>query len=99
MAEVEQAEDLEMIDQYFSEKKDKQKSLPFFSKYEYLDAGSQIAHAFDREVVYEQAEIFFLSLDINNDGILTQSERVAAAAITLETLPNGVTEGWAGFMS
>ena len=38
-------------------------------------------------------------MDVNNDGILTQSERVAAAAFTSETLPNGVTEAVAEFMS
>ena len=64
-----------------------------------MDDLKQISFAFDREVLSEKAEIFFLSLDINNDGILTQSERVAAAAITRETLPNGVTEVMAGFMS
>ena len=95
MAEVEQAEDLEMIDQYFSEKIDKQKSIPFFSKV-YNDQGPIV---FERKSLPEQAENFFLSLDINNDGILTQSERVAAAAFTSETLPNGVTEAVAEFMS
>ena len=99
MAEVEQAEDIEMIDQYFSEKKDKQKSIPFFSKVEYMNKMKQISFAFDREVLSEQAAIFFLSLDINNDGILTQSERVAAWGFTPETLPNGVDEYAAVFMS
>ena len=99
MAEVEQAEDIEMIDQYFSEKIDKQKSIPFFSKVEYMNDLKQISFAFDREVLSEQAAIFFLSLDINNDGILTQSERVAAWGFTPETLPNGVDEWAADFMS
>ena len=40
----------------------------------------------------EQAEAYFLLLDTNNDGKLTQSERAIAAALTPETLPNELGE-------
>ena len=52
----------------------------------------------DREIVSMCAEAFFLSLDTNSDGKLTQSERAAAAAFTEETLPDGLSMAVVNFV-
>ena len=83
MAKVELAEDIEIIDQYFKENKDKKKSIPIFStKIKNLNDESKKVIAKQRERLSQQSETLFLLLDNNSDGRLTQSERVAAAAFT-----------------
>ena len=83
MAEVDQAEDIEIIDQYFKENEDKKKSIPIFStKIKNLNDELKKVIAKQRETLSQQSETFFLSLDTNSDGRLTQSERVAAATKT-----------------
>ena len=100
MAEVEQAEDIEIIDQYF---KDKKKPIPLFnniSTRNNIFDGLAEVFAEERKDLSEQFEAFFLLLDTNSDGRLTKSERVAAAAFfTPETLPTAVSKKAAHFMS
>ena len=47
----------------------------------------------------KQAAAFFILLDTNNDGKLTQSERASAVILTPETLPNELDEGVTEFLS